>query len=186
MKLQHWIYLVRDWRPREFIDYIISSFWLFYLNMIRYFIEKFKTAKAEYLSRTPKGKWEFVRNTGIMLLRVTGVPVIDPNFKFYWWSWACGGVILDVTVSFIYSLWYYNYKLKDPITGLLNIPLYFGILVPVSKLILYVILILYCTDGLSIFLCGNQIIRPSWTVEFLNIRQKISKISDFPFSNSRR
>ena len=102
--------------------------------MFKYLIEKFKSAKAEYLSRSPKGKWEFVRNTGVTILRVTGVPVLDPNFEVYWWSWAAAGVISDITVSFIYSLWYYNYKVKDPITGLFNIPLYFGILVPVIQI----------------------------------------------------
>lgn len=96
-------------------------------------IEKLKSVKAEYLSRSPKGKWEFVRNIGIYVLQVTGVPVLDPNFKVYWWSYAITGVILDVTISFAYSVWYYNFKVIDPIKGLFNIPLYFGILIPVRQ-----------------------------------------------------
>lgn len=100
--------------------------------MFNNLIEKFKTTKVEYLSRSPKGKWEFVRNTGIFILRCTGVPVLDPNFKVYWWSYAATGVILDVTFSFIYSVWYFNFMEKDPVKGLFNIPLYFGILIPVA------------------------------------------------------
>lgn len=73
-----------------------------------------------------------MRDAGVLFLRVTGVPVLDPNFKVYWWSYAAGGVILDVTISFIYTVWYYNYIESDPIKGALNVPLYFGLLVPVS------------------------------------------------------
>lgn len=102
--------------------------------MINILLGKIKTAKAEYLSRSPKGKWQFVRNAGIMVLRVTGVPVLDPNFKVYWWSYAISGVILDVTISFFYSVWYYYYNEgNDLMKGFFNIPLYFGILIPVSR-----------------------------------------------------
>lgn len=64
---------------------------------------------------------------------LTGVPVLDPNFKIYWWSFAAAGVITDITLSFIWSLWYFNVEKNDRITGLFNIPLYFGIMIPVNQ-----------------------------------------------------
>lgn len=91
--------------------------------------EKLKSVRSEYLSRSPKGKWQFVRDIGILVLKTTGVPVLDPKFEVYWYSYAAGLVIFDVTLSFIHSVWYFMGR--DPIKGVLNIPLYFGVLVPV-------------------------------------------------------
>lgn len=94
-------------------------------------IEKLSSIRSEYLNRSPKGKWLYVRNIGIHVLRTTGVPVLDPNFKIYWYSYAAGVVIIDVTLSFIYTIWYF--MSRDPIKGMLNVPLYFGVLIPVSS-----------------------------------------------------
>lgn len=99
--------------------------------MFKTIADKIRSKKTEYMNRSPRGKWCFVRDAGIMILRYTGVPVLDPNFEVYWWSYAAGAVIADVTISFIYSIWYYIYIEEDPLKGALNVPLYFGILVPV-------------------------------------------------------
>lgn len=104
--------------------------------MFESLFEKLRSIKTNYLRRSPKEKWLFVRDAGILVLRTTGVPVLDPNFKVYWYSYAAGFVILDVTISFIYSVWYY--KDRDPIRGMLNIPLYFGVLVPVRLIFTFI------------------------------------------------
>lgn len=100
--------------------------------MFQNLIEKIKSAKSEYLNRSSKGKWQFIRNAGILVLRITGVPVLDPNFKVFWWSYSCLMVIIDITLSFAYSIWYFNFKEMDPIKGYFNTPLYFGIVIPVK------------------------------------------------------
>lgn len=105
------------------------------MKMLKSLISKLKTAKAEYLKRSPKGKWKFVQKIGIMVLRCSGICVLDPNFKVNWWSYAGAVVILDVTISFFWSIWYYNYKENNPVKVLFNIPLYFGILIPVSQML---------------------------------------------------
>lgn len=102
--------------------------------MFKKIADKIRSKKAEYMNRSPKGKWRVVRDAGIMVLGYTGVPVLDPNFEVYWWSYAAAAIIVDVTSSFIYTVWYYIYIEKDPIKGALNIPLYFGILVPVRTM----------------------------------------------------
>lgn len=77
-------------------------------------LEKYRSIKADYLSRSPRGKWEFVRNIGIFVLKLTGVPVLDPNYELYWYSFApmlCG---INIFLSFCYTIWYYK---ETPITG---------------------------------------------------------------------
>lgn len=94
--------------------------------------KKYNSIKSNYLNKSPKEKWALIRNAGIAFLRSTGVPVLDPNFKVYWWSYAAAVVIIDVTISFAYTFWYYAFVEQDTIKGLLNTPLYFGILLPVT------------------------------------------------------
>lgn len=100
--------------------------------MFRFVREKIEFIKKWYSNLSPKKKWALVRDLGTMFLRLSGVPILDPNFKVYWWSYAAGIVIIDVSISFAYTIWYYLWVVHDPVKGLLNTPLYFGILVPVS------------------------------------------------------
>lgn len=101
--------------------------------MFQWLIDKCQSIKRDYLRRSPKGKWLAVRNGGIFILRVTGVPVLDPNFKINWLSYSAGIVIVDVSISFVYTVWYFLHR--DFVKGLLNIPLYFGVLLPVIYLL---------------------------------------------------
>lgn len=96
--------------------------------MIIFFINKYKSLKVEYLSRSPKGKWVFIRDIGIIVLTMTGVPVLDPNYKVTWFSYAGAIVTIDVFSSFFYTLWHFSDTL---IEGFLVTPL-FGILLPVN------------------------------------------------------
>lgn len=98
--------------------------------MFKSLIEKYKTVKKDFLSRSPRGKWEFSRNIGIFVLTLTGVPVLDPNYKVSWYSYAPLLTCLDIFISFFYTIWYF---IETPLTGILVTPL-FGVVVPVIKL----------------------------------------------------
>lgn len=95
-------------------------------------VEKIRFIKADYMKKNPRRKWQFVRDAGIKILRYSGVAFLDSKFEVYWWSYAAAVVIIDITLSFIYSVCYYSFVVKDPIKGALNLPLYFGILLPVK------------------------------------------------------
>lgn len=99
--------------------------------MLQTLINKYKSAEDEYLIRSPKEKWLFVRNIGIFIFALAGVPVFDPKFKIYFYSYSAGIVIVDVIISFFYTLWYYL-NTPTPINGLLVLPI-FSIVIPVKK-----------------------------------------------------
>lgn len=90
--------------------------------------EKYNAIKTDYLSRSPKGKWIFVRNIGIWVLTLTGVPVLDPNYKVTWYSFAPGFTCMNIFVSFFYTVWYYS---DSPLKGILVVPI-FGVVIPVN------------------------------------------------------
>lgn len=98
--------------------------------MLRIFIDKYKTLKSEYLNRSPNGKWLFVRNIGIFILKLIGVPVVDPNFEVSAFSYCSGLICGGISVSAIYTLWYFM-KTSTPINGILVIPMY-AVLIPVN------------------------------------------------------
>lgn len=102
--------------------------------MFKSLIEKYKTIKKDFFSRSPRGKWEFSRNIGIFVLTLTGVPVLDPNYKVSWYSYAPGLTCLDIFISFFYTIWYF---IKTPLTGILVTPL-FGVVVPVIEFNLHI------------------------------------------------
>lgn len=75
--------------------------------MLKKLTQLYNSLKSEYLKRSPKKKWIFVRNVGIFVLTLTGVPFLDPNFKVWWYSYAGGFIGIDVFLSFLYTVWYY-------------------------------------------------------------------------------
>lgn len=83
-------------------------------------IQKCKAIKEEYLSRSPRGKWTFVLKIGIFILKICGVEAIDINYKVTWYSFACAVVILDLFLSFIYTVWCYWGRIE----GCLAIPIF--------------------------------------------------------------
>lgn len=99
-------------------------------KMLRIFIDKYKTLKSEYLNRSPNGKWLFVRNIGIFILKLIGVPVFDPNFEVSALSYCSGLICVGISLSAIYTLWYFM-KTPTPINGILVIPIY-AVLIPVN------------------------------------------------------
>lgn len=96
-------------------------------NMLGQIISKFKSLKREYLDLSPREKWESVRNIGIFILTLTGVPVLDPSFKVTWYSFAAIIIAIDVQISFIYTIWYFA---DTPMKAFLMAPM-FGTIIPV-------------------------------------------------------
>lgn len=94
------------------------------------FLKSYSAAKSDFLSRSPKGKWLFVRDVAISLLRLTGAAALDPTFEVYWYSYFPGVTAIIGFISFLYTIWYYSsiYPLK----GYLFLPLY-AIVIPVSS-----------------------------------------------------
>lgn len=90
---------------------------------------KYKKIKKDYLNRSPRGKWEFVRNIGIFILKISGVPVLDPNWKISWYSYVPNVVYIDLLLSFIYTVWYHS---DTPLNGFLIIPTY-AVILPVNQ-----------------------------------------------------
>lgn len=72
------------------------------------FVRAIYNSFAKFKCKTPRDKWNFFRDIGSMVLKVTGVNILDPNFKVTLHSSLCGLIVLDFTVLMIYSLYYYS------------------------------------------------------------------------------
>lgn len=101
--------------------------------MLSNLIKKYQAIRSAYMNRSRRGKWEFVRNIGIFVLTLTGVPVLDPSFGVFWYSLAPGLTGLDIFMSFFYTVWYFWHT--NPLSGILVTPT-FGFVIPV-KIISY-------------------------------------------------
>lgn len=97
----------------------------------RKLLEKYREFKEDYLNRSPKGKWKFVRNIGTFLLKCCGVSVMEPDFKIYWYSYSTSVALFCTFASFIYTVWYYT-NTDTPLKGFLFLPA-FAVIIPVSK-----------------------------------------------------
>lgn len=96
---------------------------------VKMLINWYKSFKNDYLNRDPRGKWEFVRSLGQYFLTLTGIPIIDRNFKTNWFSYALFVAIADVAFSFLYTVWYFH---NTPIKSILTLSLS-GIMIPVIE-----------------------------------------------------
>lgn len=99
------------------------------MSPFKYFTEKYQVIKNDYMNRSPKRKWMFVRNIGEMFLKFIGTPFMDPRFKVSWYSYVPAIVLIDILLSFFYTVWYYFGN--DTIKGFIVISI-FGILTSVS------------------------------------------------------
>lgn len=97
-------------------------------NINHWFIKRCKSIKENYLKKNPKQKWLFISDIGISILSLCGVPILDPNYITYWYSYAGCALILDYTFSFFYTIWYY---LDQPMKSIQSLPL-LGVLIPVN------------------------------------------------------
>lgn len=82
------------------------------------------------MSRSPKGKWQFVLDIAVFVQNLTAVAMIDVNFDVWWYSYTSAIGFLDFFVSLVYTIWYYG---DQPIKGLLAFSM-MGILIPVFHL----------------------------------------------------
>lgn len=70
-------------------------------------LKKYKEIKDDYMSRSPKGKWNFVRHIGIFILKLTGTPILDYNYKIRWYSYIGYFAFFITFSSLFYTIWYY-------------------------------------------------------------------------------
>lgn len=98
------------------------------IEIIRNITRKYKWLKVNYLRKTPREKWIFLRNIGVFLTRITGVAVLDPNYKIRWYSYIPITLFVDLFASLIYTLWYFA---DDPLRSIQAVPLILGVLAPV-------------------------------------------------------
>lgn len=80
--------------------------------MFDFFGKNYERIKADYIKRSPKGKWIFIRDFAIPLLKIIGLAILDPNFKVWWYSYFSIVVYINFFSSLIYTIWYYS---DDPI-----------------------------------------------------------------------
>lgn len=101
-------------------------------KVLRKAVEKYKSIKSAYLSRSPREKWILIRNTAAFFLGCLGIPVSDPNFKANWYSYVSIVVAIDMTLSYCYTIWHFIGI--DPVKGFLAVPL-ISVIIPVNHLI---------------------------------------------------
>lgn len=97
--------------------------------MIKFITEKYNKVKKDYLTRSPYGKWLFVRNFGNFFLNVGGCDILDPDFKVSWYSYCHFVLFIDVICGVCYTVWYYT---DTPMRGFFMVPT-FGVSLPVNK-----------------------------------------------------
>lgn len=100
-----------SYHPRE----TLYQFW-------KMLLKKYKRIKKDYLKRSPRGKWEFIRAIGVFVLKLTGTHVLDPKWQPTFYSYLPLIVNTQFTASAIYTFWYYSDT--TPIRGLLYAPAY--------------------------------------------------------------
>lgn len=117
--------------------------------MLKKLIEKIKSIKTDYLSRSPRGKVgflylfktktvtevfyekvDFVWSIVNFIWGLIGIASMDRKYKPYWYSYSAMVAMIEFSISFLYTIWYY--KDTTPINGFLATPL-FGIIIPVNK-----------------------------------------------------
>lgn len=101
--------------------------------MFDFIMYKFERIKIDYIKRSPKGKWIFVRDIGIKILQITGVAILDPNFKVWWYSYSPISVFCNFFACLFYTIWYYSDNLLH---GLKPFSL-FGVVISVKYMYIY-------------------------------------------------
>lgn len=97
-------------------------------KIFKYFENKYVEFRDDYLYRSPKRKWDFIRCIAGYFLRMIGIPVVDHDFKVWWYSYMCAVCMANMVLSFLYTLWYYA---DEPLKGSLFVSM-FGIFISVS------------------------------------------------------
>lgn len=99
--------------------------------MLKKLTKKIDSFKNEYMNRSPREKWRFIRDIGNFLLSLAGTPFLNPHFETYWYSYSTAVTGVVFIISFGYSTWYYMDR--DRMQIILITPL-FGMLILVNKL----------------------------------------------------
>lgn len=114
---------------------------------------------ADYMNRSPKEKWKFVRDVGQMFLRFIGVPFLHPTFQVRWYSYVPAVVLMDILLSFFYTVWFYFGC--ETIKGFLIVSL-LGILTSVSFIGFEEFFSIYLSELKPLLLIGIFGIFPSY------------------------
>lgn len=115
-------------KKEEKIHINSEKLYFFPIEMFDKLIKKYKSIKSEYLNRSPRQKWELIRNATIFVHTPLGHTALDPNYKPSWLSLIPMLVPIDVFISFAYTIWIYR---DEPMKGFLFTPL-ISVLVPVN------------------------------------------------------
>lgn len=112
-----------------------------------YLVNKYMAIKHDYLSRSPKGKWDFIRKIGNGFLRMIGVAIIDSKFEERWYSYGGAIILSNIALSFLYTFWY-SYQNETPLQGILLVAM-FGIFVSVCAVL--AVLMEICLNSCFVF-----------------------------------
>lgn len=77
------------------------------MSPFKYIKRRYQEMKADYTYRSPKGKWMFVRDIEQIFLKFIGVPFMGPTFQVRWYSYVPAVVLIDILLSFFYTVWFY-------------------------------------------------------------------------------
>lgn len=99
-------------RSFEFFRYHIDSFSITskmkLRNLLCHPIDTFIAFKEEIRHRSPRGKWDFVRNTARGFLFWIGIHIVDEKFKVNLLAILPGLVMLDYFVLLLYTFYVYK------------------------------------------------------------------------------
>lgn len=62
----------------------------------------------DFDKKSPLQKWNYFRGAGSMVLRVTGVNILDPSFKIKPHSALCGFLTLEYVCMIFYNAWFFR------------------------------------------------------------------------------
>lgn len=93
------------------------------LNTLKYF----RDLKREYLAKSPRGKWEFIRDINIIPMNFIGTEYMEPNFRINWKTVIPPFIGLEYTLAMSYTLHYHK---DNPLKAMQATPL-LGIVIPV-------------------------------------------------------
>lgn len=92
-------------------------------------IRYFGDFKQKFMLKTPREKWELVRDINASSLQFVGCEMMLKDYKLSWRSVIPGYLGLNYVISMLYALYYYR---SNPLKAMQSTPL-LAIIVPVSS-----------------------------------------------------
>lgn len=101
------------------------------VKFIQILIDTVKSIKDEYLNRTSRGKWMFIKNIGIFVLNLIGVRTLEPHLNVYWYTYSSAATGILFFISMFYTFWYFRH---EPLRSFQNTAV-LGVVIPVCKIV---------------------------------------------------